>query len=55
VASYSALCEECRKVWLPQVDSERWHAYWVDEGPEDKLVFYCPACATREFGADGEA
>jgi hypothetical protein len=23
---------------------------WVDDGPEEKLVFYCPECAVREFG-----
>jgi hypothetical protein len=40
-------CEECRKVWLPS-DAERWQAYWIDDGPDDKLVFYCPACARRD-------
>jgi hypothetical protein len=30
---------------------ERWQAYWIDDGPEEKLVFYCPECAEREFGA----
>jgi len=33
-------CEECRNVWIP-VDDERWHAYWIDNGPDEKLVFYC--------------
>jgi len=42
-------CEECREVWLPG-DAERWQAYWIDDGPEDRLVFYCPNCAGREFG-----
>jgi hypothetical protein len=36
-------------VWLP-ADGERWQAYRVDDGPEDKLVFYCPECAEQEFG-----
>jgi hypothetical protein len=35
-------CEECRKVWLP-ADGERWQAYWIDDAPEEKLVFYCRA------------
>jgi len=42
------VCEECRKPWLP-VDDERWHAYWIDDGPEEKLVLYCAECAEREF------
>jgi hypothetical protein len=42
-------CEECRKVWL-SVDRERWQAHWIDDGPEEKLVFYCPEYAGREFG-----
>jgi hypothetical protein len=42
-------CEECREVWLPR-DRERWQAHWIDDGPEEKLVFYCPECAEREFG-----
>jgi hypothetical protein len=41
-------CEECNKVWLP-TDGERWEARWIDDGPEEKLVFYCPECAEREF------
>ena len=42
-------CEECRRVWLPIVDGERWQAYWIDDEPDDRLVFYCPECAEREF------
>ena len=41
-------CEECREVWLPG-DAERWHAHWIDDGPEERLVVYCPACAEPEF------
>jgi len=48
------VCEECRKVWLP-ADAERWRAYWLDDGPEEKLLFYCAACARREFGAGAPA
>jgi hypothetical protein len=43
-------CEECGKVWLPLVDRERWQPYWIDDGPEERLIFYCPECAEREFG-----
>jgi hypothetical protein len=39
-------CAECLKVWLPQ-DADRWRAH-LDT--EDELVFYCPACAKKEFG-----
>jgi RNase P subunit RPR2 len=44
-------CEECR---LPLLDTDhrRWRADWIDDGPEDKLIFYCPECAKREFGGD---
>jgi hypothetical protein len=42
-------CEECRRVWWP-VDPERWQAHWIDDGPEEKVVFYCLDCADREFG-----
>jgi hypothetical protein len=41
-------CEEWGEVWLPG-DAERWQAYWIDDGPEERLVFYCAACAAREF------
>jgi hypothetical protein len=39
---------QCRKLWLPG-DDERWLAYWIDDGPEERLLFYCPDCAEREF------
>ena len=42
-------CAECLDVWLP-ADEERWHCHVVDDGPNDKLVFYCPECAEHEFG-----
>jgi hypothetical protein len=44
-------CEECRKVWLA-ADDGRWQAYWIDDGPEEKLAFWCPDCAQRECGSD---
>jgi hypothetical protein len=43
--------EECCRVWLP-LDRERWQAFWIDDGPEERLVFYCPWCAEREFGEE---
>jgi hypothetical protein len=36
-------------VWLP-ADEERWQAYWVDDGSDEQLVFYCAECAQGEFG-----
>lgn len=47
--AFIAQCEECRRVWLPG-DAERWQAYWIDDGPDDRLAFWCPQCAEREFG-----
>ena len=46
-------CVECRQLWLPS-DEERWQAHWVDDGPDEVLVFYCGRCSEREFG-DGES
>jgi len=43
---------ECDARWLP-ADEERWSAYLTDDEPAE-VVFYCPACAEREFG-DGSA
>jgi hypothetical protein len=44
-------CVECGDAWLP-ADEDRWQARWTDDvGPDEKLVFFCPACAEREFGA----
>jgi hypothetical protein len=43
-----ARCEECRHPWTHA--AERWRAYWIDDGPNDKLLFYCAGCAEREFG-----
>jgi hypothetical protein len=46
-------CAECEAVWLP-ADEGRWQAWLTDDEPAE-LVFYCPACAEREFGdADEE-
>jgi hypothetical protein len=42
-------CGERRTVWLP-ADQKLWQAHWIDGGPEETLVFYCPECAQAEFG-----
>jgi hypothetical protein len=47
-------CEECREVWLP-FDRDRWEAHWIDDAPEEKLIFFCPECAEREFGTGPES
>jgi len=39
-------CAKCDEVWLP-ADEARWRAYLDDD---DESVFFCPACAEREFG-----
>ena len=42
-------CIECGALWLPE-STDRWQAYWIDDGPEEILLFYCEACSKREFG-----
>jgi hypothetical protein len=42
-------CEECWEVWLLG-DAERGKAYWIDDGPDERLLLYCSVCARREFG-----
>ena len=44
-------CIECGERWLP-MDTDHWQAYWIDDGPDDRLLFYCPDCAGREFGTE---
>jgi hypothetical protein len=39
-------CVGCSAVWLP-ADEDRWQLHVADV---DELVWYCPACAGREFG-----
>jgi len=51
LSEHAVRCEECRLVWLP-VNERRWRAYWIDDGPDEKLLFYCTECAEREFGSD---
>jgi hypothetical protein len=41
-------CPECGAHWLP-ADRERWQAWLTNDEPPE-VVFYCPACAGREFG-----
>jgi hypothetical protein len=40
-------CETCREVATG--NAERWQVYWIDDGPEERLVFYWPKCAEPEF------
>jgi hypothetical protein len=42
-------CEECDEAWLP-ADEERRLAIWVDDGPDERLLFYCREWPEREFG-----
>ena len=44
-------CAECKAAWLP-ADEERWQAWLASDSLDepDEVVFYCPACAEREFG-----
>jgi hypothetical protein len=42
-------CAECPAAWLP-ADEDRWAAYLTNDEPAE-VVFYCPACAEREFGS----
>jgi hypothetical protein len=45
-----AHCAECDALWLP-ADETRWSPSLTDDEPAE-IVFYCPACAEREFGPD---
>jgi hypothetical protein len=42
-------CEECGGIWLPS-DSNAGGADFVDDGPLDRLGFWCAECWLREFG-----
>jgi len=45
------VCVECRRRADPQ--ARGWQAHLVesdDHEDEDEVVFFCPACAAREFG-----
>ena len=43
-------CPECGASWLP-ADETRWQAWLTDDEPPEP-VFYCPACAERDFRDD---
>jgi len=43
-------CEESASARFP-VDDERWQTSWIDNGPDELLVFYCTEFAERKFGA----
>jgi DNA-directed RNA polymerase subunit M/transcription elongation factor TFIIS len=45
-------CAECGARWLPADEERCAHtsAAMIDEPAE--LIFYCPACAEREFSED---
>jgi hypothetical protein len=42
---------------MATTDEDRWQAHWIDDRPEEKLVFYCSDCAEPEsdVGKDVEA
>jgi hypothetical protein len=44
-------CVECET--SPDASARGWqgHLVDVDDDGEDEVVFYCPRCAAREFGA----
>jgi hypothetical protein len=45
------VCSECRRPADPE--ARGWQAHLVardDNEEEDEVVFFCPECATREFG-----
>jgi hypothetical protein len=51
VPSAELVCVECRR--RADAQARRWQAHLLesdDNEDEDELVFFCPACAAREFG-----
>ena len=47
-----ALADDVTETVAEQVDEERWRAYLGSDSLDApaELVFYCTACADREFG-----
>jgi hypothetical protein len=43
-------CGECLRRWLPG-STDRWRAEFIDDGPDEVLLFWCSECWLREFGA----
>jgi hypothetical protein len=48
--AFFLLCAECQAV--TDVFERGWRAYYACDEPRRDLVFFCPACAEREFGED---
>jgi hypothetical protein len=50
--SFILTCAVCRRPWVSE--DERWRAYHVGDDLDEpaEFVFYCPACAEREFGGE---
>jgi hypothetical protein len=46
--AFVPVCEECGERWLP-ADPDRWRAAYIDDGPDDRLLFWCADCWGREF------
>ena len=46
------VCEECRRRSDARAGGWRGYLVDIDDDGEDEVVFYCPRCAAREFGAN---
>jgi len=49
-------CEECGRG--ADEAAAGWQAYRIDDEhdpAEDRLAFYCPSCAAREFASDDQS
>jgi hypothetical protein len=48
--SFVQECVECEAVWMP-ADETRWQARLIDDGPDERLIFFAlGAASTRRSG-----
>lgn len=47
------VCAECGREDNQRERGWEGHLVDLDEDGEDEILFFCAACATREFGTDG--
>lgn len=48
-------CSECERAADGEVRGWQAHLVDLDEDGDDEIAFFCPSCATREFGSQRRA